>query len=151
MAANRWLAVAAAVLLITTGTLGVTTYLNNQRANDLAATTASAVAVLNAPDAQIVRGDVTGGGTGSIVVSRELGKAVVATTGLAPVADDSTYQLWAIGDSGPKPSDLLDPNAQGEAGAVVDWPDDATAVGLTVEPAGGSQEPTTDPVLVLDV
>lgn len=150
-ATTRWLAIAAAVLLVTTGTLGVTTYLSAQRADELAATTASALEVLNAPDAEIVRGQVAGGGTGSIVVSRSQGKAVVAATGLPPVSGDSTYQLWAIGDEGAAPSELLDPDAEGEVGVVVDWPSDATALGLTVEPAGGSEQPTTDPVLVLEV
>jgi len=150
-ASTRWLAAAAAVLLVTTGTLGVTTYLSAQRADELTATTASALEVLNAPDAEIVRGEVAGGGSGSMVVSRSEGKAVVAATGLPPVSDESTYQLWAISDGGVAPSELLDPDAEGEAGVVVDWPSDATALGLTVEPAGGSAEPTTDPVLVLDV
>ena len=147
----QWLSAAAAVLLIATGALGVATYSKTQRANELTATAAAVAAVLSAPDAESVRGPVSGGGAGSVVVSREQGKAVVVTAGLGQPPSGTTYQLWAIGDEGAQSRGLLTPSAEGTAGDVVPWPADATTFGMTVEPAGGSEQPTTDPVLLLEL
>ncbi len=147
----RWLSVAAAVLLMTTAALGVSTYSNAQRADELAATATAVATVLTAPDAETVHGTVSGGGTGSVVVSREQGQAVFVTTGLEQPPSGKTYQLWAIGDEGAESRGLLTPGAEGTAGDVVPWPEDATTFGMTVEPAGGSAQPTTDPVLLLEL
>jgi len=147
----RWLSAAAAVLLIATGALGVATYSNAQRADELTATAAEVAAVLSAPDAESVRGPVSGGGAGSVVVSREQGKAVFTTAGLGQPPSGTTYQLWAIGDEGAQSRGLVTPGEEGTAGDVVPWPADATTFGMTVEPAGGSEQPTTDPVLLLEL
>jgi anti-sigma-K factor RskA len=147
----QWLSAAAAVLLIATAALGAATYYKAQSANELSATAAAVAAVLSAPDAESVRGPVTGGGAGSVVVSREQGKAVVVTAGLEQPPSGSTYQLWAIGDEGAQSRGLLTPGEGGTAGDVVPWPADATTFGMTVEPAGGSEQPTTDPVLLLEL
>ncbi|MEO8330111.1 MAG: anti-sigma factor [Candidatus Nanopelagicales bacterium] len=152
LSATRWLSAAAAVLLVTTGALGVTAYSNAQKASDLSATASSVAAVLSAPDAQSVQGRVSGGGTGSVVVSRDRGEAVFVTAGLAQPPSGTTYQLWAVDDAGAaKPNALLSPKPDGTAGDVVPWPAEATTLGLTLEPAGGSQQPTTDPILLLDL
>ena len=148
---TRWLSIAAAVLVVTSGSLGVNAYSNAQRANDLSVTASATAAVLNSADAELVRGEVTGGGSGSLVVSRDREEAVVFTTGLEQPAAGTTYQIWAIGEQGAQSRGLLTPGDGGDAGKVVSWPTEATTFGMTIEPAGGSDQPTTDPVLLLDV
>lgn len=149
--ATRWLSVAAAALLVTTGAFGVAAYNSDQRVDELSATAASVAAVLAADDAQTVHGTVAGGGSGSVVVSRERAEAVVVASGVGQPPSGTTYQLWAIGQEGAQSRGLITPDSQGAAGDVVPWPEDATALGMTVEPEGGSEQPTSDPVLLLEL
>jgi len=149
--AVRWLSVAAAALVVVAGGLGVVAYDNAQEVDQLTARAASVAQVLNASDAESVKGAIAGGGTGSMVVSRERGEAVVVATDLASAPAGSAYQLWAINEDGATSRGLLDAGSDNAAGQVIEWPSDATTFGMTVEPAGGSEQPTSDPILVLDV
>ena len=150
-AAIRWLSVAAASLLVAAAGLGVVAYNTAQDVDQLTADAASVAAVLNADDAESVKGAIVGGGTGSLVVSRERGEAVVIATDLSSPPAGSVYQLWAINDAGARSRGLLESGSNDAAGQVIDWPSDASTFGMTVEPAGGSEQPTSDPILVLDV
>ena len=142
---------AAGALLVVAGGLGIVAYNNAQEIDQLTATAASVAQVLNADDAESVKGEIAGGGTGSLVVSRERGEAVIVATDLAAAPTGSAYQLWAISESGARSRGLLDTGSNNAAGQVIEWPADATTFGMTVEPAGGSAQPTTDPILVLEV
>lgn len=88
---------------------------------------------------------------GRLVVSAERGEAVFVASGLDPAPHQHTYELWVIGDEGPTPAGLFDV----EDGTVTQLVEgdfaSAAAVGVTVEPAGGSPEPTTDPIMVMDL
>ena len=149
--AVRWLSVAAAALLVVAGGLGVVAYNNAEKVDQLTASAASVAQVLNAADAESVKGAIAGGGTGSVVVSRERGEAVVVATDLASAPAGLAYQLWAINDDGATSRGLLDTGGDNATGQVIEWPSDASTLGMTVEPAGGSEQPTSDPILVLDV
>ena len=65
--------------------------------------------------------------------------------------DGKTYQLWFVGaDEIARSAGLLTPGEDGRGSMVLDGdPNAAAAVGLTLEPAGGSTRPTTDPLVVL--
>ncbi|MFF3850607.1 anti-sigma factor domain-containing protein [Streptomyces sp. NPDC002328] len=107
--------------------------------------------VLTAPDATITTGDLTHGGTASVVASRARGRAAFVATGLPPLTGDRVYQLWYAGSGGFRPAGLL-PSAGGRQTRVLDGPlAGATAVGITVEPAGGSPQPTTAPLGVISI
>jgi anti-sigma-K factor RskA len=114
-------------------------------------------AVLAAPDVQAVRGPVTTGGVTTVVLSADRQELVVTTSGLAALPAGKTYELWLIGPSPAKPSairpaGLLPAAVAGRtppvlaAGLVT-----GDKLGLTVEPAGGSSQPTTTPVLLLSL
>jgi anti-sigma-K factor RskA len=68
--------------------------------------------------------------------------------------ENQTYQLWLIpadGDGAPLPSGLLAVQQAGVDSVTITLPDDATnyaAVGVSIEPAGGSPSPTGPIVLV---
>jgi anti-sigma-K factor RskA len=104
--------------------------------------------LLAAPDAKLVRGDVAGGGTGTVVASPEKGEVLFLAHGLARLPDDRTYQLWLIGTEGPRPAGLLTADG-GENLVLATGFTGREAGGLTVEPRGGSPLPTTPTVVVL--
>ncbi|MFJ6761020.1 anti-sigma factor domain-containing protein [Streptomyces sp. NPDC091273] len=103
-------------------------------------------AVLAAPDARTVHGRTTTGASTSVTTSALRDQAVFVSSGLPAPPAGKTYQLW-FDDQGTKRSAGL----VHSDGAVVmqGRPDSARAVGLTLEPAGGSPEPTTSPLLRL--
>jgi anti-sigma-K factor RskA len=142
---TTWLAIAATAL----GAAVVPSVLAVQQAQrgDRAEQQAQAVAELLAdPDATVVRADVTGGGTAVGVLADE--RALFTATGLDEPGAGREYQLWILRDGEALPEDVM-PDDDGSVRALADdfRPGDALAV--TVEPAGGSQTPTTDPVVVL--
>ncbi|GAA0244817.1 anti-sigma factor [Saccharothrix mutabilis subsp. mutabilis] len=105
--------------------------------------------VLAAPDAKLVRGEVTGGGSGTAVASRTRGQVVFLAHGLAELPEDRAYQLWLIGADGPRPAGLLSGSGGRPLPLLANGFTGPEAVGLTVEPRGGSARPTTPAVVVL--
>ena len=147
----RWtvnvLAVAATVLAVLAISLGVLAWQSMQRADDLAAEAQRLAAVLAAPDARNAAADAEGGGQAAVVASETRGEVVLITDDLPELSPDQTYQLW-----------LIAPDEITSAG-VVDVPDSGdvtyltagdlggvTTIALSVEPLGGSEQPTTTPV-----
>jgi anti-sigma-K factor RskA len=108
--------------------------------------------VLAAPDARTVRQPVTAGGTAVLVVSRDQGRLLVTASGLPDLPAAGVYQVWLMGPDGPRPAGLLDRRADGLSTPVLARPltDDAH-VALTIEPAGGSDRPTTRPLLLAEL
>jgi anti-sigma-K factor RskA len=105
--------------------------------------------LLAAPDAKLVRGDVAGGGTGTVVASPVRGQVVFLAHGLALLPEDRTYQLWLIGADGPRPAGLLESSDGSPGPLLAGGFTGREAVGLTVEPRGGSPLPTTPTAVVL--
>ncbi|RSS42400.1 anti-sigma factor [Streptomyces sp. WAC07061] len=103
-------------------------------------------AVLAAPDARTVHGKAANGALTTVVASTRQNKAVFTAAGLPAPGAGKTYQLWLDHDGTMRPAGLVDHD-----GTVVlaGNPADAGAVGLTLEPAGGSPQPTTAPLLLM--
>jgi anti-sigma-K factor RskA len=97
------------------------------------------------------------GGTGTEqgaraeLVTLEGDRAVLVAEDMPPVPEEKTYQIWVIEDDVPKPSGLFEPKKEWVAVVVENPLDGADAVAVSVEPEGGSLEPTTDPMLVAKV
>jgi anti-sigma-K factor RskA len=147
-----WVAsAAAAVLLVVTGGLVVINQNLRDEVGTLEARVSDVNRVLSAPDAQAVSAPV-GDGRGAVVVSRSLGQSVFAGTDLPPTAEDQTYQLWYIGDDGIRSAGTFMPGDDGDATQLLDGEvGQAGIVGVSVEPAGGSEQPTTTPVLAVEL
>lgn len=142
-----WLAVAATAL----GAAAVPAGLAWQQAQeaDRAREQAQVLAALLAePGTEVVRGEVAGGGTAVGVLGTD--QAVFTATGLDDPGAGREYQLWVIRDGVALP-DAVMPDASGQVRAVTDAFAPGDALAVTVEPSEGSQEPTTDPVVVLAV
>jgi hypothetical protein len=149
---QRWLLPAVAVLLI--GVLGAWNISLMQQANDAARRAAdlrTAVAIAASPDARVARlaGDATAPNVSGFAAFRADGTGVLVLEGLAPAPSGRTYQAWYLAGGQPRSAGLVRVDADGlvvatglQPGGPVD------AVALTVEPAGGSSQPTTTPFVV---
>lgn len=146
---TTWLAIAAAVLAVATvGAVWRAASLQGE-VSQLTATAAELNAVLTAPDAQtIVQGEATARAT--VVMSASEGAAVLLTQGLV-APQGSTYQVWYVSSAGVASSAGFVPSTSGTPTVLVGDPTQAAAVGVTLEPAGGSPQPTTDPVIVMEL
>lgn len=122
-----------------------------EKAADLHTGAEALADVLAAPDATISTAELPQGATASVVASRAQGQAAFIASGLPPLTDDQVYELWYAEAGDFRPAGLLS-GAGGRQAHILDGPlAGATAVGITVEPAGGSQQPTTDPLSVISV
>lgn len=105
--------------------------------------------VLAASDATISTARLADGATASVVTSRAKGEAAFIAAGLPRLSGAKVYELWYEEGGVYRAAGLL-PGAGGELAHVLEGPlDGATAVGITVEPAGGSRQPTTTPLGVI--
>jgi anti-sigma-K factor RskA len=146
-AARTWkrrafLAVAAAVVAF--GAAAATFTVMGNRLDEERQETAAVAEVLAAPDAQVSTEDIEGGGRASVVFSESEGQAVVVLADLPDIPDEQAYQLWYVGDeirsAGVLGSSVdTTPVLLGDVGG-------AEAIALSVEPSGGSDQPTTDPI-----
>lgn len=100
------------------------------------------VRMLTTPGREIVSVAASDGGSATVV--RAAGGACVM--GALPAVDaGKTYQVWLIGGSGITSAGLL---ADPEVPYFFTDDPAASTIGISVEPAGGSAQPTTDPVVV---
>jgi anti-sigma-K factor RskA len=107
-------------------------------------------AVLAAPDARLIAQRTSAGGAASVVLDAARHKLVVVTSGLPSLPEGKVYQLWLIGPKKIVSAGLLPPASSGRTAPVL--ASGITAgdkLGLTVEPAPGSAQPTTTPILAL--
>lgn len=81
------------------------------------------------------------------VVEMEENKFVLVAENMPSMPEDQTMQIWVIEDGEPKPGGTFRPKDGLAAAPVTKSLQGADAVAVTVEPAGGSDQPTSDPVL----
>ncbi len=142
---NRWFAAAAAVVVLGGGTVAVLHPWDRQSQVQVGL----ADRVIQAPDAQRFQQTVASGGTATVVRSKSVGKAVLVTENLAAAPTGKVYQLWLEAAGGSFVSAGLLPTGSNQT-VVLDG-DAATALGagISVEPTGGSAQPTTTPVALI--
>lgn len=156
---TRWLAVAAAALMITTiagfGLWGGERAAQQENRATIAAMESSQAqaqkkdrmvsTIMTSDDAAQMTIPSQGGGSLHLMYSRDQQALLVQPAGLPALPADSTYQLW-----------LIDPATGAESAGMLTPSEDAMMVhhemgpevvlGLTIEPAGGSEQPTTEPI-----
>jgi anti-sigma-K factor RskA len=104
----------------------------------------------SASDAQTETIEAVGGGEITLVWSEEHGRSAVRTQDLPDVGDGRTYELWYIDDSGATPAGTFDASGEGGAWRILEGEfAPGVVVGVTVEPAGGSEQPTTEPIAAI--
>ncbi|MEV0351393.1 anti-sigma factor [Nonomuraea sp. NPDC050680] len=109
-------------------------------------------AVLTAPDSRIATASAKQGGRGTVVVSRSRGKMVFLAAGLAGLPEGQVYQLWQLAPGRIRSAGLLSADAAGRTLPVIAAPGPGVAkLGVTIEPAGGSAQPTTRPLFLVNL
>jgi anti-sigma-K factor RskA len=74
-------------------------------------------------------------------------RAVLMAEEMPRIPEERTFQVWVIEDEIPKHGGLFEPK-EGTVAIVVQTPvGGADAIAVSVEPDGGSPQPTTDPML----
>ncbi|WAX79000.1 anti-sigma factor [Streptomyces sp. KMM 9044] len=152
---SRW---AFAACLAAAATLGGTAVWQHQRAEDARDRARRAVqaadgiaAVLAAPDAKTLAAGLGDGATGTVVVSRGQDRAVFVASGTARPPDGKVYPLWFDDGGTMRSAGLLDPGRSDQAVLMRGAVDGASGMGITVEPGGGSEQPTSDPVALMSL
>lgn len=133
--ARRWFAGIAAAAALALGGVGIGSYIADQ--ND------PLNQVVRAGDLREASVDVAGGGTATVQVSSSRDAAVVRMKDVPAPPEGKVYQMWLIPKDGSAPvsQGLMDAEALSKP-AVVEGISSAAALGITVEPAGGSESPT---------
>lgn len=160
-ARRRWfqrpaaaLSAAAAVAVVFLGVgLGVGGVLNpgDESRPGTSQSTSVLDGIYAASDFQRSSTPVQGGGTATVVWSQDLGKSAVILDGVEAAPKGKTYELWYIDSKAAggaiTSAGLMDQYADGVHSAVLSGKvRDGVTVGITVEPAGGSKQPTTTPI-----
>jgi anti-sigma-K factor RskA len=143
------LALAAAVVFLLVMTLSTNSQLQQARQDNSAI-----AAVLAAPDARIESLPAAAGGTVTAVMSLHQAEAVVTTSALPALPGTRVYQLWVMTSAGAaKSAGLLTVTSSSTTSAPLlaagVLPGDR--LGITVEPSGGTAQPTTTPIVVMPV
>ncbi|HEY3733055.1 MAG TPA: anti-sigma factor [Streptosporangiaceae bacterium] len=107
-------------------------------------------AILTAPDATILTARVSDGGTATVVMSGHEHALVFVADGLRPLPASRRYELWLLGPHGDKSAGMLPGASSGMTGpALASGVGTGERIGLSVEPAAGSPQPTSAMLLVL--
>ncbi|MFE1248298.1 anti-sigma factor domain-containing protein [Streptomyces sp. NPDC058741] len=152
-AMSRWALAACLAGVVALGGTAVWQHEQAQDARDQArraTRTADAIAaVLAAPDARTRAAGLTGGGTGTVVLSRSRDQAVFAVSGMSAPPSGKVYQLWFEDGGTMRSAGLMDPDRSEQTVLMRGALDGASGMGVTVEPEGGSEHPTSSPVALM--
>lgn len=143
--AQLMLAAAAAVALFVGGSF----FGQVLNTNQFASQQASGLAQINAADdSQRAATTTDDGQEATLVWSNKLGISAVLVDNLPVLGGDQDYQAWYINGEGAVSAGTFDSSGDGTAWRVLDGTMHAgDQVGVTVEPNGGSDQPTTNPIV----
>lgn len=144
---RRWsaklVAAAAAVILVVGGGVAV---FESQRGDNQSVVASTIAQVFQAGDAR-TKTVQTDHGSVTVATSASLGRMAVRTDDLRALSGKRVYQLWAVHGGTPTSAGVI---ANPKAGAAMAMPSEGTTVAITVEPEGGSEQPTTAPFVTVD-
>lgn len=144
------MAAAAAAVAVAAG-VGVNSWQQqNELEDDLAAAQQQideTSKLMQADDLRSNTAELPDGGSVT-VVSSESEQLIHVTSKDVEVEADKSLQMWVIGDEGPESAGLMTEAATN----IADQRFTASSLfGITVEPKGGSEQPTSDPVVAVDL
>ncbi len=135
---RRWAPIVAAVAAVAVLSVGGVVLVANE-----ASAPDGVAAVVDAADAQELMLDGELSGTLTVVYSESEDAIVVEGEGLPTLDASQTYQLWLVDDAGAVSAGLFHPDDAGVVAQRLDGVDPTGFVlGVTAEPAGGSESPT---------
>lgn len=143
----RWLAAAAALVAVLALGATVAVY----RSDAPGPSTVTAEQVRTHSDTRAATIEVAGGGTITINASRDLNTATVSFAAVPTAPTGHTYQLWRISQGAqPQSVGVLD-TLPTERAPMLMRLDNAAQVALSIEPTGGSNQPTTGALVAVPV
>ncbi|QWF22010.1 anti-sigma factor [Nocardioides sp. LMS-CY] len=110
----------------------------------------TAQTVLDASDALSTSLDFPGGASATVTHSDSVGRAVIVTSKMPPPPQGKVYQLWLDQPGEGMVSAGVMPVKEDQTVLLSGDAATATGAGITVEPAGGSAAPTSDPIALFD-
>lgn len=138
---RRWrttLLSAAAALVVGLTTVGIGLSLRPP-----APQPSTAQQVFAAADVHTISGAIPAGGTATVVFSRDRNAGVLVMNDVPPPAPGTVYQMWLVSPGGTTSAGTMDAAAVAPSTtAVLDNLGDSTKLAFTVEPPGGSTQPT---------
>ena len=143
---RRWdkLALAAAgVFLVGGAAVGIGQVLENRGGPSLTA----AEEVFGAEDARTADVATLNGGTLVVGVSSSRHQVAIDTSDLPARSGGRVYQLWQLRGERAESVEVIEEPGEEAVTALVE---DSTVLALTIEPPGGSTEPTKDPIVKVD-
>lgn len=144
-------AVAAAIAIFFGGGVaitGVLTPTNNPSEQEAAAV--AAIRAANDMQQKVVE-DPEAGTSATVMWSGELAQAALIVNGMPKLDDDQDYELWYIGDDGPRAAGTFEVDDKGAATKVLEGDMRAgDVIGVTIEPEGGSDTPSGDPIMAVE-
>ncbi|MFI9486897.1 anti-sigma factor domain-containing protein [Promicromonospora sp. NPDC052451] len=144
---RRWAtavaAVAAAAAIAVPTTIAVQVSAERDRLREQAQAVSE---MLADPDSSILRGAVEGGGEATVLVADD--DMFFQAEGLPEPGQGRAYQLWVVAGDGSVSSAGVLALRDGTASSLVQ-DSDGVGMAVSVEPAAGSEQPTTTPVVVL--
>lgn len=98
--------------------------------------------IMSAPDMRTASTPIAGG-TATVVFSRDMNGAVLLMNNVPPPSQGTVYQMWLVGDKGPQSAGTMNAAAITPSTThTFTSLKDASVLAFTVEPSGGSPEPT---------
>ena len=151
----NWMGWAAAgvalVLLAVLGVVGLNLRQQADRANQRAEQLSAAIAAMSEPGAQvaILHGSGPAAGISGFVAIPAGGTGYMVMTDVPAAPPGMTYQAWYIAGGTPTSAGTMSSSADGKIVASGLQPVPGTSVvAVTVEPSGGSEQPTSAPIIV---
>jgi anti-sigma-K factor RskA len=108
---------------------------------------AAADRVFDAGDARTATVETANGGKLTVGISQQRNEMAVDARGLPELDREHVYQLWTVHEETMVSAAVLTDDS---TGAAMGLPEEDTQVAVTIEPAGGSEEPTTEPIATVD-
>ncbi|MFF9011953.1 anti-sigma factor domain-containing protein [Streptomyces sp. NPDC014870] len=148
----RWALAASLVGTVALGGVAVWQYERAEDAERAARQAQSATtdlaAVLAAPDARMATARI-GDAVGTVVHSPSLNRTAFAASSMPPPPAGKVYQLWYDDHGTMRSAGLMPTGVTASTTLLSGRTDGAEAVGITLEPAGGSPQPTSTPLAVI--
>lgn len=108
-------------------------------------------AIMGAPDHQSASADIAIGGTATLEWSATVAKCALVVHDLRTLPSGKTYELWYIDATtgAAKSAGTFNPSRNSSIQVLEGKMEHGVTVGVTVEPAGGSKQPTTKPIVAI--
>lgn len=98
-----------------------------------------------------LQGSAEASGVQGQVVNLDDEQAMLVASDLPPLPEGRTYEMWTIDEGGPEPCGLLAASEGPSIEAIDQSLRGADTFAITVEPEGGSPQPTSEPVVTADL